>query len=180
MRDELTGLYNRRGFLEVASQQLALAQQSGRPALLFFVDFNGMKAINDQLGHEQGDRALIETADVLRVTFRGSDVVARLGGDEFVALLPHGDATQLTQFSERVQRELETRNAAPNRSYRLSASIGAAAFDPAQPETIEALLAKADARMYEQKRSRKPPALDHGNSAISESGNISEPSRPTQ
>jgi diguanylate cyclase (GGDEF)-like protein len=180
LRDELTELYNRRGFLEVAGQQLSLAQRSGKPALLFFVDLNGMKLINDQLGHEQGDRALIETADVLRVCFRGSDVVARLGGDEFVALLPDGDATQLTQLTERVQRELESRNADPNRAFRLSASIGAAAFDPGNPEGIESLLAKADARMYEQKKSRQPPTPDPEFGAISGSGNISDRTRPTQ
>jgi diguanylate cyclase (GGDEF)-like protein/PAS domain S-box-containing protein len=174
LRDELTGLYNRRGFLEVAGQQLSQAQRSGKPALLFFVDLNGMKLINDHLGHEQGDRALIETADVLRVTFRGSDVIARLGGDEFVALLPDGDAAQLTQFTERVQRELESRNSDPNRTFRLSASIGAAAFDPAKPESIEALLAEADARMYEQKKSRRPAAEEPESGPNSGSGNISD------
>lgn len=180
LRDELTGLYNRRGFLEVAGQKLSVAQQAGRPALLFFVDLNGMKGINDHFGHEQGDRALIETADVLRVTFRGSDVVARLGGDEFVALLPDGDATQLTQFAERVQRELEARNGDPQRTFRLSASIGGAAFDPSKPESIEALLAKADARMYEQKKSGRPAGSDPDISVISGLGNIADRSGPTQ
>lgn len=160
LRDELTGLYNRRGFLELSRQQLSLAEQMNRPALLFFVDLNNMKLINDQLGHEQGDRALMETAEALRVTFRGSDVVARLGGDEFVALLLDGEASQLAVFSERVQRELEQRNADPNRAFRLSASIGGASFDPKSPESIDALLAKADALMYAQKKSlRAPPIL---------------------
>jgi diguanylate cyclase (GGDEF)-like protein len=155
LRDELTGLYNRRGFLELSSRQLSAARDAGRPALLFFVDLNGMKLINDQLGHEQGDRALVETAEVLRVCFRDSDVVARLGGDEFVALLPNGDASQLAALHERVEREIALRNADPIRAFRLSASIGAAVFDPSAPETIEALLARADALMYEQKKSRR-------------------------
>lgn len=155
VRDELTGLYNRRGFMELSAQHLAIAAQTGRPALLFFVDVNGMKQINDQQGHEQGDSALIETADVLRTTFRGADVIARIGGDEFVALLPDGDALQLQSFTERVQHEIDARNHQPNRAYRLSACIGAAAFDPKQPKLIEALMAQADALMYEQKRQRK-------------------------
>jgi diguanylate cyclase (GGDEF)-like protein len=154
VKDELTQLYNRRGFLQLASERLSHAARMARPALLFFVDLNGMKQINDQLGHEQGDCALIETADVLRATCRSSDVIARLGGDEFVALLVDGDEAVLASFSERVQREIDAHNAQPNRAYRLSASIGGAAYDPQQPERIEALLARADALMYEQKRRR--------------------------
>jgi diguanylate cyclase (GGDEF)-like protein/PAS domain S-box-containing protein len=156
VRDELTGLYNRRGFLDLARQQLTIARQMERPALLFFVDLNGMKLINDKLGHEQGDRALVETADVLRTTFRGSDILARLGGDEFVALLMDSHASQLAIFTERVEREIEARNDQPGRAYRLSASIGCAPFDPSQPASVDELLARADALMYEQKRSRKP------------------------
>jgi diguanylate cyclase (GGDEF)-like protein len=153
--DELTGLYNRRGFLERGRRQLELLQEAGAPALLFFVDLNGMKQINDQLGHEQGDRALVEMAEVLRTSFRGSDLLARLGGDEFVALLPKGDVGQLSVLELRVQSDIELRNAAPGRCFQLSASIGAAVFDPAHPESIDQLLAKADALMYEQKKARK-------------------------
>jgi len=159
VRDELTGLYNRRGFLDLARQHLALAAQMQRPALLFFVDLNGMKQINDRLGHEQGDRALIETADVLRTSFRGSDLLGRLGGDEFVALLMDGHAAQLSLFTERVQREIEARNSLPQRAYRLSACIGCAPFDPGDPASVDSLLARADALMYEQKRSSKRAAL---------------------
>ena len=158
LRDELTGLYNRRGFLDTAREQLTSASKTGRTALLFFVDLNGMKQINDRLGHEQGDRALVETADVLRTTFRGSDVLARLGGDEFVALLVDGHPSQLALFTERVQREIQARNAQPGRAYQLSASIGCAPFDPTEPTGVDALLARADASMYEQKRALKRAA----------------------
>lgn len=154
VRDELTGLYNRRGFLELARQHLSIAAQMARPALLFFVDLNGMKRINDELGHETGDRALRETAEILRCTFRTSDMLARLGGDEFVALLMDADAKQQEGFETRVQREVEARNEQPARAFRLSVSIGGAAFQPERPLTIEALLAEADALMYEQKRAR--------------------------
>ena len=155
IRDELTGLYNRRGFLELARHLLKQADRSRGSALLFFFDLNGMKQINDQFGHEEGDRALCETAHVLRAAFRTSDVVARLGGDEFVALLPDADEPQLERFAKRIRSELEIRNGNANRGYRLSASMGGTAYDPSQPESIEALLARADALMYEQKRSRK-------------------------
>jgi diguanylate cyclase (GGDEF)-like protein len=155
IRDELTALYNRRGFLELARHQLKLADRSGRPCLLFFVDLNGMKTINDDLGHEEGDRALCETAEVLRAAFRACDIVGRLGGDEFVALLPDATEAQIELFAARIERELSDRNERSDRSYRLSASIGGSAYDPSQPETIEELLVKADALMYEQKRSRQ-------------------------
>jgi len=155
IRDELTGLYNRRGFLELARHQLKLANRNGRPALLFFVDLNGMKSINDELGHDEGDRALRETADVLRAAFRASDVIGRLGGDEFVALLPDANEAQIELFAARIERELSERNERSDRSFRLSASIGGSTYDAKAPETIENLLVKADALMYEQKRNRQ-------------------------
>lgn len=155
IRDELTGLYNRRGFLELARHVIQQTDRARSSALLFFVDLNGMKQINDQLGHDEGDRALRETASVLRATFRASDVVARLGGDEFVALLPEARSEQLAMFTARIDAELSARNQQPGQRYRLSASVGATLYESSQPESIEALLVKADALMYEQKRARK-------------------------
>ncbi len=152
IRDELTELHNRRGFLELAIQQLRLAERMKRPALLFFFDLNGMKPINDELGHEEGDRALCEMADVLRVAFRGSDIIARLGGDEFVALLPDAERSLIALFVSRIEHEIAKRNAQPGRKYELSASIGGCAFDPCNAESIDELIVRADALMYEQKR----------------------------
>ncbi|HKO49512.1 MAG TPA: diguanylate cyclase [Polyangiaceae bacterium] len=155
IRDELTGLYNRRGFLELARHVIQQTDRAKSSALLFFLDLNGMKQINDQLGHEQGDHALCNTAGVLTATFRASDVLARLGGDEFVALLPEASAEQLDLFAARIQSEISLRNQRPDQSYRLSVSVGGTLYDSSQPESIEALLVKADALMYEQKRARK-------------------------
>jgi diguanylate cyclase (GGDEF)-like protein/PAS domain S-box-containing protein len=155
IRDELTGLYNRRGFLELSQLVIQQTDRARGLALLFFLDLNGMKQINDQLGHEEGDRALRETASVLRATFRASDVVARLGGDEFVALLPEASAEQLGSFVARIEGEIATRNQNPSQRYRLSASVGGTLYDSSRPESIEALLFKADALMYEEKRARK-------------------------
>ena len=90
VRDELTGLTNRRGFLTLADQQLKLALREKLPLLLVFIDMDGLKAINDKLGHAVGDRALVDLGDVIRETFRESDVIGRLGGDEFVALVREG------------------------------------------------------------------------------------------
>lgn len=159
IRDELTGLYNRRGFMELARLQLSLAQRESRSALLFFVDLNGMKQINDNLGHEEGDRALNETADVLREAFRATDVIARLGGDEFVALMLDATCAQIDVFGTRIRQAMALRNGRDDRRYRLSASVGAAPYEPAHDESIESLLVKADALMYEQKRARRSGQL---------------------
>jgi diguanylate cyclase (GGDEF)-like protein/PAS domain S-box-containing protein len=152
MRDELTGLYNRRGFLEVSRQHLKLAQRTGRHAAMFFVDLNGMKDINDELGHEEGDRALADTGKVLAEAMRASDLVARLGGDEFAVLALEVEPTLVGTVIGRVQTAVAEHNARAARRYRLSLSIGVAVFDPAAPCTVEKLLTDADALMYEQKR----------------------------
>src|SRR5260370_8413738 len=84
--DDLTCLYNRRGFFAAATQQLKLAQRNAQSLLLLFCDVDGLKKINDTCGHREGDLALIRTADALEQSFRGSDILSRLGGDEFVVL----------------------------------------------------------------------------------------------
>ncbi|MGE5788314.1 MAG: diguanylate cyclase domain-containing protein [Myxococcales bacterium] len=153
--DELTGLYNRRGFLTLATQQLKLCDRSLRTAMVVFVDLDGMKRINDELGHEYGDQALIETASVLRQCFRYSDVVARLGGDEFVVLAVEADPPTLDLVSERLYEKLAEMNQKPGRAFQLQFSVGIAPYDPAKSEMIEEVLARADNLMYESKRQRK-------------------------
>jgi diguanylate cyclase (GGDEF)-like protein len=147
-------LYNRRGFLELARQRLRLLSKGRKGACLFFADLNGMKAINDGLGHEVGDRALITTAKLLSNVFRESDVVARLGGDEFAALAADCEAAGLAALQARLQTAIETFNATGLEPFRLSVSIGAALFDPRQPLELEALMEAADVAMYEAKRAR--------------------------
>lgn len=153
--DELTGLYNRRGFLTLSTQQLKLCDRSLRAALIVFVDLDGMKRINDELGHEYGDQALVETASVLRQAFRYSDVVARLGGDEFVILAVEADPPTAELVTERLYARLAEMNAKPDRKYQLNFSVGIANYDPSKLEMVEEVLARADALMYEQKRLRK-------------------------
>jgi diguanylate cyclase (GGDEF)-like protein len=151
--DDLTGLYNRRGFLMLAEQQLKLARRSGHGAFLFFLDLDGLKQINDSLGHQTGDFALMEAADLLRVTFRDSDILARFGGDEFAVLvLEAGDRSE-----EIIMRRLEENQqmqCGKQRGYRLSLSLGCARFDPQHPFSIGVLMVRADEAMYEQKRKR--------------------------
>ena len=153
--DELTGLYNRRGFLTLATQQLKLCDRTMHPALVVFVDLDGMKRINDDLGHDFGDQALIETANVLRQCFRYSDVIARLGGDEFVALAIDAPQQMSSTIQQRLYDKLAELNAKSGRRFELQFSIGIAPYDPSRAEMIEEVLARADSMMYEQKRARK-------------------------
>jgi two-component system, cell cycle response regulator len=150
--DELTGLYNRRGFLTLAQQQLKIADRAKRGIFLLFLDLDHMKWINDSLGHAQGDRALIETASVLTQSFRDSDIVARVGGDEFAVVAMEDNPMAGSTIYARLQEYLQALNSAPDREYSLSLSVGIACYDPDWPCSIDELLARADASMYEQKR----------------------------
>lgn len=153
LTDELTGLYNRRGFLALAERQLKLARRSGREMLLAFVDVDGLKAINDSLGHSEGDRTLIRTAEVLEETFRDSDILARFGGDEFVVVVVEASRRDEVAIRTRLLENLGRRNACESRC-AISLSLGVARFDPRSRTSIGQLMLQADEIMYEDKRRR--------------------------
>jgi diguanylate cyclase (GGDEF)-like protein/PAS domain S-box-containing protein len=155
INDQLTGLHNRRGFLSLAGQQLKLAERNKSGMLLFFADLDGLKWINDTLGHEEGDKALIEAAAVLQETFRTSDIIARLGGDEYAALAVDITEAGSEIFTARLQFLIDTRNKQENRRYTLSISVGCSYYDPENPCSIDELMASADKLMYEQKQKKK-------------------------
>lgn len=149
--DELTGLLNRRGFLARAERQLAAARRDGLHAALMYVDVNGLKQINDRLGHEAGDQALREMALVLKVVFRGPEVLARLGGDEFVVLCSvRGGEAAAAAAAERVRARLRQFNASAHQPYTLQASVGIAMRHG--EESIDALMRRGDRAMYTDKR----------------------------
>jgi diguanylate cyclase (GGDEF)-like protein len=155
--DELTGLYNRRGFLASATHQIKLAQRNAQNVLLLFCDLDDLKGINDSFGHQEGDLALIRTADALEDTFRDSDIVARLGGDEFAVLASEASMPNREDILPRLEESLARDNAAEAR-YQLSLSIGVARFDPLNPSTLGELMARADKDMYAHKKySRRTP-----------------------
>jgi diguanylate cyclase (GGDEF)-like protein/PAS domain S-box-containing protein len=154
LRDELTQLYNRRGFLELARHQLLLAARGHSPLAVFYADLNGMKIINDELGHEMGDRALAAVARVLSNVFRAADIVARLGGDEFAVLAVACDAEGAAVASARVRKLVDEFNEASGERFKLSVSLGASVYDPAAPVDLETLMQRADQQMYEVKRAR--------------------------
>jgi diguanylate cyclase (GGDEF)-like protein len=151
--DELTGAYNRRGFMKAADAKLRLAAGARRTQALFFVDLNGLKRINDTLGHVQGDRAICDAVDLLRSTFRATDVVARLGGDEFVVLASDAGACA-TLLRDRLSAAADQFNDTGAREYRLSMSVGIAEYDPTAQPALQCLLDEADKRMYEAKALR--------------------------
>ncbi len=153
--DELTGLYNRRGFLTLAKQQLKVANRMKKSMLVLFIDLDNMKLINDSLGHHEGDLALIDTANILRDTFRESDIIARMGGDEFVVLALETTEYDAQAIIDRLNEQFARHNRRGIHPYELSISFGIERYDPSSPCSIEELLMKADKKMYEQKRSKQ-------------------------
>jgi diguanylate cyclase (GGDEF)-like protein len=151
LTDDLTCLFNRRGFFAAATQQLKLAQRNGQKLLLLFCDVDNLKKINDSYGHREGDLALIHTADALEQTFRDSDTRARLGGDEFVVLATEASVQTSEVLLRRLEKALKKSNAGESR-YQLSLSVGVARFDPNRAVSLGELMAQADEAMYEQKR----------------------------
>ena len=155
MLDDLTGLYNRRGFLTLAEHHVLLAYRTGKPFLVAFVDLDGLKQINDTFGHQEGNRALMEAAEVLRDSFRHSDILARLGGDEFAAVMLEAGEASIEVVMRRVEQKLDSCNAMLSRHYDLSLSIGIVPGHTDRLSDIEELLSEADALMYRNKQNKK-------------------------
>jgi len=155
LTDDLTGLYNRRGFTLLAEQEVKLARREKRDMLLMFGDVDGLKTINDSHGHAQGDLALQEVSTALKETFREADILARIGGDEFVVLAVDASMERADILTNRIQVALKRRKQQADRPYQLSLSLGIANYDPEAPCTLSELIAQADGRMYRQKQARK-------------------------
>ncbi len=157
LRDELTGLHNRRSFVSTFEQQLKIVQRSGRKGFhLLFIDLDGFKWINDTLGHKEGDKALIHAASLLKNTFRDADVIARLGGDEFVVFLTDGgEAAHVDLLKTRLISAVDKWNGLEKRAYRLAMSVGVVYHDFKKRSTAEEILREADGLMFEQKRGKK-------------------------
>tara|TARA_R110000822_G_scaffold59736_36_gene149281 strand:+ start:16172 stop:17131 length:960 start_codon:yes stop_codon:yes gene_type:complete len=148
--DDLTKISNRRGFIELAQHSLNICARQNIPASLVFFDLDKFKLINDELGHREGDKALILFADKMRSIFRDSDVFARLGGDEFVVLLTNTSLDHAENIIERLRSSLDEDNQ-HNKGYNLSFSAGIVTVEPGQDRSIAALLDRADSLMYEEK-----------------------------
>jgi diguanylate cyclase (GGDEF)-like protein len=152
--DELTGLCNRRGFFNIAEQHIKLAQRTANNLFVIYADLDDMKRINDIFGHVEGDLALLETANILKMTFRESDTIARIGGDEFAILALEVDKTDINTIRERLLKNIDEWQAKTNYSFKLSISIGIAYYDNNNPCSIGELLHEADKMMYQEKWSK--------------------------
>ena len=155
LTDELTGLYNRRGFITLADQQLKIANRLKRGVLILYADLDNMKYINDTFGHQEGDTALIETGNILKEVFRQSDIIARIGGDEFVVFPIEIIDTSTEALSARFQEFVNTYTVNRKRSYKLSISTGIVHHEYECPYTIEELINQADKAMYDQKKHKQ-------------------------
>jgi diguanylate cyclase (GGDEF)-like protein len=153
--DDLTGLYNRRGFTDLGEQHLKLARRTARGVAVVFLDLDRFKTINDSLGHHVGDRALQKVADILRATFRRSDIIARLGGDEFAVLALEASGESAEALVDRLRERFREFSDSTRESYRLGASIGMARHDGDLRMRLEDLLAEADTGMYREKRDKR-------------------------
>ena len=149
--DELTGLYNRRGFHHLIAHQMEISKRTNRGMLLTFFDLDLMKEINDTHGHAAGDTALRAAACILKKIFRGSDIISRWGGDEFVVIMMNADAADPAAFDERVSRAIDDYNDGADHRFVLSMSWGTVRYDPAHPLEADELVTRADEIMYRNK-----------------------------
>lgn len=155
LRDELTGLYNRRGFYTHAEHLIKVSKRNKDNIILFFIDVDNLKSINDTYSHQSGDDALIDTTNIIKKTFRESDIIARFGGDEFVILAKLIKKSLGDKLTARFKRNLNSHNKKNLRPFKLSLSLGLAQAGTKPSISIDDLLKKADESMYEQKQVRK-------------------------
>ncbi len=155
LTDELTDLYNRRGFFTFSEQLLKSCKRQKRGVFLLYADLDNLKEINDTFGHQAGDEILVATAGIFKDTFRESDIIARIGGDEFVVIPIGSSIDDVKVITERLRQNLENRNARKDGEHRLSISFGTSYYDPESPGSIDELVVQAEKLMYEQKINKR-------------------------
>ena len=160
--DDLTGLINRRRFQEELQRHLAEGRRYGLRGALLVLDLDGFKEVNDTHGHSAGDRVLCAVADALRSRLRESDIVARLGGDEFAVLLPRETPAEAELVCRSLERAIPAEVSTPG-DERIEVSVGFAPFTDGV-ESVDDVLAAADASMYAAKQGR-PRRLGHADAS---------------
>ena len=153
--DDLTGLYNRRGFFVLAEQQIRIIERDEGGIFVIVADLDGLKQINDTFGHEVGDLAIKDAANILKETFRGADIIGRIGGDEFAVVASEKNPATIEIIVDRIEKKIESLGRKSKRPYRLSISVGMAHSTTRDSRSIDEILAIADKLMYEQKRDKK-------------------------
>jgi diguanylate cyclase (GGDEF)-like protein/PAS domain S-box-containing protein len=175
LKDDLTGLFNRRGLLKQAAPYFDFARRQKESLLRLFIDLDGMKKINDEFGHNEGDLALVKTAEILNRSFRSSDIIARLGGDEFTVLVTDRN-TNKDDAIQRLNDNLKACNESQTLRVKLAFSIGVAELESERMTCFEELLEQADQAMYEQKRMKHHRANERSNKRTGETAAVSESS----
>ncbi len=156
--DELTGLYNRRGLHTLGNQQVELAKRHNDDIFIFYLDLDGMKEINDTLGHDYGDKALLTSSKIMHRTFRTTDILSRIGGDEFVVVAVKAQYEFIPIIIQRIKDYIKEEN--DNlKDYQISMSIGVSKVDLDHEAPLEDAIKNADKEMYrvkvENKKERK-------------------------
>jgi len=152
--DELTGAYNLRGLFLHGKQALLDAKRSTVPLTVLFIDADGLKNVNDSLGHDAGSQLLCDIVTLMRNNFRDSDIISRVGGDEFV-VIAHSQEDEIVPAVQRLNKAADGINTSGNKPYKIGFSIGKVMFDPHSTESLEDLLSRADAAMYQNKKERR-------------------------
>lgn len=152
--DELSQLYNRCGFVSVLHQYLRMTLRDKKTTLFLMVDVDRLKVINDTFGHLEGDRAIVDTAKILRETFRSSDLIGRIGGDEFAVLAIQANEKDISSLRDRLRAKLDQYNRT-NPNFTLSLSVGIIEFEPHEEVEFEELIMQADQDLYAQKRLKR-------------------------
>jgi diguanylate cyclase (GGDEF)-like protein len=150
-RDELTGLNNRRGFMTQALIHFNKARKGRSPFLLFFMDLDYLKKINDNFGHAEGDVAIRAASQVLKLSFRDNDILGRCGGDEFIVLVPDNPGSKIDFYRKRIKEALDQFNQSSGARFPLSMGIGWSSFDGERDCILEDLIKEADASLYTHK-----------------------------
>lgn len=154
LRDELTGLYNRRGFTYLGNHMISQAKRSGAPVTLLYGDMNKLKLINDTYGHAEGDFAIAKTAELMKASIRDQDIVARIGGDEFTIIAVDMDERDCKGVIKRIDRSFKAFNAKKLRPYELSISVGYNHQTDSTSLSIGEMLENADKMLGKIKRRR--------------------------
>jgi len=153
--DSLTGCYSRRYGLELLDRQIKLSHRSKSPLLLAFLDIDGFKTINDNFGHNEGDKVLKESVELFKSALREVDIICRMGGDEFLLIFPDSSLKEVSLIRERLQKKLSQLNKKIKKDYQIKFSMGFSEYLPDKPETLDELIHIADQRMYEEKKKNK-------------------------
>jgi len=150
--DTLTGAYNRGYGLELLQRQLKLSKRDKSPLLLAYSDLDNLKDINDEFGHEEGDRVMVQVAKLFKSILREVDIIIRMGGDEFLIIFLDSSLNEVPIIRKRLSKELNRVNQISNKPYKIEFSTGFSNYDPVNPQLMDELIRIADQKMYEEKK----------------------------